>query len=325
MTNHPKRHFTLGLMGLALASALPFAAAQTFPSKPITIVVPFPPGGGPDLAARVLAEKMAPKLGQPVVVDNRPGAGGALGTDLVDKSAPDGLTLVLATVGHAILPAMGKLPFDPIADFAPVATIADVPSVIAVPATLGVRTLREFSALAKSRPGQLSYASSGNGSLLHLIGESYKRQAGVFMVHIPYRGQPQAMADLIGGRVDMMALSIGVAVPYIQAGKLVGLATTADKRSPALPNVPTTAEAGMGELKGSSWFALLAPARTPAPILQRLAQELERVAANPAFVKTVQTNGGTTMFRGPSATTDVIRAEVDAWRRLVNASGIKAD
>ncbi|MGQ2923577.1 Bug family tripartite tricarboxylate transporter substrate binding protein [Hydrogenophaga sp. ANAO-22] len=320
------RRRILKCLAAALAITSVSALAQdAYPQKPVRLIVPFPAGGIVDIIGRDLAELLSARLGQPVLVDNRPGAGGALGTDLVDKSAPDGLTLVLATVGHAILPAMGKLPFDPIADFAPVATIADVPSVIAVPATLGVRTLREFSALAKSRPGQLSYASSGNGSLLHLIGESYKRQAGVFMVHIPYRGQPQAMADLIGGRVDMMALSIGVAVPYIQAGKLVGLATTADKRSPALPNVPTTAEAGMGELKGSSWFALLAPARTPAPILQRLAQELERVAANPAFVKTVQTNGGTTMFRGPSATTDVIRAEVDAWRRLVNASGIKAD
>lgn len=320
------RRLILKYLATALATgSLSAWAQEAYPHRPVRLIVPFPAGGIVDIVGREVATQLATRLGQPVLVDNRPGAGGALGTSVVAQSAPDGLTLLLATSGHAIAPALGKQSFDPIADFAPIATIADIPQVITVPASLGVRTLQEFTALAKSRLGRLSYASSGNGSLLHLIGESYKRQAGVFMVHIPYRGQPLALADLIVGRVDMMALSIGVAVPHIQTGKLVGLAVTADKRSPALPHVPTTAEAGMADLKGSAWFAVLAPAHTPTPIVQRLAQEFERLATDPAFVRTVQTNGGTTMFRGPNATTEAIRIEIESWRRLVEASGIKAD
>lgn len=313
------------LAALCAITSVSAFAQDTYPNKPVRLIVPFPSGGIVDIIGRDIAERLAARLGQPVVVDNRPGAGGALGTDLVAKAAPDGLTLVLATSGHAILPALGKLPFDPLADFAPVATVADVPQVIAVPATLGVRTLKEFTERARRAPGRLSYASSGNGSLLHLIGESYKRQAGVFMVHIPYRGQPQALPDLIAGRVDMMPLSIGVAVPHIQAGKLVGLAITASQRSPALPDIPTTAEAGMPGLKGSSWFAVLAPAHTPAPIVQRLSEELKRIVANPDFVKMVQANGGTPLFQGPAPTTDAIRDEIAAWRQLVKASGIQVD
>ncbi|MGD9945668.1 MAG: tripartite tricarboxylate transporter substrate binding protein [Burkholderiaceae bacterium] len=307
------------------AFTLPRAFAQDgYPQKPLRLIVPFPPGGIVDIVGRDLAERLAARLGQPVVVENRSGAGGVIGSDVVAKSAPDGLNLVLATSGHAILPALGPLPFDPVGDFAPVATVADIPQVITVPASLGAGSLQAFTSQARGAPGKLSFASSGNGSLLHLIGEQYKRLAGIDITHVPYKGQPQALADLISGRVDMMPLSIGVALPHIQSGKLVGLAITADRRNPALPNVPTTAEAGLPDLKGSAWFAVLAPARTPAAIVQRLSGELERICAQPEFERKLQAAGGTVTFKGPAATADVIRTEIDGWRRLVSAAGIKA-
>lgn len=308
---------------LGLNSA--FAQQTGYPQKPVRLVIPFPAGGIVDTIGRELADRLAKQLDQSVVVENRVGAGGAVGTETVAKAAPDGLTLLLATSGHAILPAIRKLPFDPIADFTPVATIADVPQVITVPASLHVTSLQEFTALAKTGSRKLSFASSGNGSLLHLLGERYQRLAGVQLTHVPYKGQPQAMSDLIAGRVDMMPLSVGVAAPHIASGKLTGLAVTAAQRSGVLPRVPTTAEAGMPGLKGSAWFAVLVPAGTPGSIVRRLADEIKLICSMPEFAAKVGAAGGTVTYADSAATDESIRTEVDAWRRLIQDANIKVE
>ena len=282
----PLRRRLIAAVALALPTAL--AAQGAWPSKPVRIVVPFAPAGTTDILARALAPELSRVFGQPFIIDNKPGAGGNLGADQVAKSAPDGYTLLMGTVGtHAINAALyPKMTYDPVRDFAPITLVASVPTVLVMnPAkaeAYGIASVPDLIRYAKANPGKLNMASSGNGTSIHLAGELFKTMTGTFMVHFPYRGSGPALLDLIGGSMDLMFDNLPSAMPQIRAGKLKALAVTSGERSAAVPELPTIAEAA--SLKGfeaSSWFGLLAPAGTPADIIDRVQQETAKALAAP--------------------------------------------
>jgi tripartite-type tricarboxylate transporter receptor subunit TctC len=271
----------VGILVAVLASLSPGANAQTsaeaYPSRPVRLVVPFPPGGTIDLLARILADRLTPALGQRVIVENRPGAQGAIGIDAVAKAAPDGHTLLVMANTIVILPSLTKLPFDPIKDFAPIAPIASTPNVIAVNTAFAPRTVADFVAEARKTPGGLSYASAGTGSPLHIAGELMARATGSPLVHVPYKGVAPAVTDLVSGQVSVMFAPLGAVVPFMKTGKLALIAITDSKRSELLPQVPTLRESGVSGADVSSWFCMLAPAGTPAAAIARINTELNRI------------------------------------------------
>ena len=328
-----RRHLqTLGLLAL-LAPAL--AAAQAaWPSKAVRMVVPFAAGGTTDILARSLAPELQKAFGQPFVVDNKPGAGGNLGAAEVAKSAPDGYTLLMGTVGtHAINAALyPKMPYDPVKDFAPITLMAGVPNVFvmnpALAAKYGINTVADFIKVAKANPGKFNMASSGNGTSIHLAGELFKSMTGTYMVHFPYRGSGPALIDLIGGSMDLMFDNLPSALPHIKAGKLKGLAVTSAKRSDAIPELPTIAEAGGAALKGyeaSSWFGLMAPAGTPPEIVARLQQETAKALGSPALKERLQAQGAIPSGMSSADFVAFIAAETRKWAAVVKASGAKVD
>jgi len=321
---------------LSAAALLPLAArAQpAWPTKPVRIVVPFAAGGTTDILARALAPELQRAFGQPFVVDNKPGAGGNSGAAEVAKSAPDGHTLLMGTVGtHAINVALyPKLPYDPARDFVPVTLVAGVPNVLVMnPAAAqkyGINSVADLIQALKAHPGQLNMASSGNGTSIHLSGELFKSLTGTYMVHIPYRGSGPALMDLMGGTMDLMFDNLPSALPHIKAGKLKALAVTSATRSAALPEVPTIAEAGGPALKGyeaSSWFGLLAPAGTPMEVVNRLQQETARALATPALKERLLSQGATPGGIPPAEFARFIEAETKKWAQVVKASGAKVD
>lgn len=329
MTNHnPKRHFTLGLIGLALASALPFAAAQTFPSKPITIVVPFPPGGGPDLAARVLAEKMAPKLGQPVVVDNRPGAGALLGAGAVARSVADGHTLLLTpntmVISPHVLPAGAGGGVDVHKDLVPVISPATTPMVLVANPSLGVTNLRAALDAARKSPG-LPYGSPGNGSPMHFAGEMLKSAAKVDLMHVPYRGVGPSITAALSGEVKLLFTGLGGAVPHIKGGKLVPLALTEKKRSPLLPDVPTATEQGVSGVEVNAWYGVFVPAGTPAPVIARLNQAFNEALQLPDVREKLAGAGLDVLGGTPQVLADFMKADNERYGKLAKELNIKAD
>ena len=320
-----------GLACAALVIALP-AQAQSWPSKPVRIVVPFPPGGTTDIVARSLGAELQKMWQQPVIVENRPGAGGNIGAEAVAKSTPDGYTLLMGTVGtHAINQALftqsgTKMPFDPVRDFVPVTLAASVPNVMIVNPKLPVTTVTEFIAYAKARPGQLNMASSGNGTSIHLTGELFKTVTGIYMVHFPYRGSAPAITDMLSGNMNVMFDNLPSALPHIKAGKLRALAVTSRTRSPALPDVPTIEEAaGLKGFDASSWFGLFAPAGTPAVIVDKVQADVAKALAVPEvrerFVSQGAQPGGNTSAQFAA----FIRAETDKWTRVVKFSNAKVD
>jgi len=332
MTSLHRRHLVLAAGAGLLPATLPVFAQGTWPTKPVRIVVPFAPGGTTDILARAIAPELQHAFGQPFVVDNKPGAGGNVGTDAVAKSAPDGLNLLMGTVGtHAINQALyPKLPFDPIKDFAPITLVAGVPNVLVMnPAkaeAYGIRNVADLIKYAKANPGKLNMASSGNGTSIHLSGELFKSMTGTFMLHFPYRGSGPALLDLIGGTMDLMFDNLPSAMPHIKAGKLKALAVTTAQRSAALPDVPTVAEAG--PVKGfdaSSWFGLLAPAGTPADIVNRIQQECARALATPAVKERLLSQGAIPGGNTPQAFAAYIAAETKKWAAVVKQSGAKVD
>src|SRR6202171_5945928 len=260
----------------ALAFAASQASAQNYPSRSITVVVPFPAGGSADTLARLIGAQLSESLGQAVVVENKPGAGGNLGTDAVAKAAPDGYTLLLTPSSIAIAPALyAKLPFDPIKDFAPVTLVGSIPMVVVVYPEFPPKTLLELIALAKAKPGEISYASAGNGSTNHLAVELFKIKTGIDMLHVPYRGNPLAVVDVIAGRVPVFFDFVLTGLPHVREGKVRALAVTGAHRPPVLPDVPTVAEAGVPGFEASTWFGVYAPAGTKPAIVQKLNAEIQ--------------------------------------------------
>ena len=310
----------------------PLWAQAAWPTKPVRIVVPFAAGGTTDILARALAPELSKAFGQTFIVDNRPGAGGNVGADMVAKSPPDGYTLLMGTVGtHGINQSLyPKMPFDPIKDFAPITMVAGVPNVLVMnPAkaqALGINSVADLIRYAKANPGKLNMASSGNGTSIHLSGELFKTLTGTFMVHFPYRGSGPALLDLIGGSMDLMFDNLPSSLPQIKAGKLKALAVTSAQRSAALPDVPTIAEAG--PVKGfdaSSWFGLLAPAGTPAEIVNRLQQESAKALGTPALKERLLAQGAIPSGMPPAEFAAYIAAETKKWAQVVKVSGAKVD
>ena len=307
-------------------------AQGSWPNKPVRIVVPFAPGGTTDILARAVAPELSRVFGQQFIVENKAGAGGNLGADAVAKSTPDGYTLLMGTVGtHGINRALyPKLSYDPIKDFAPVTLVASVPNVMVFNAELAkannIHTVQDFIKLAKSRPGKLNMASSGNGTSIHLAGELFKNQTGTFMTHIPYRGSGPALLDLVGGQVDVMFDNLPSAMQLIKSGKIKALALTSSARSAALPDTPTIEEAaGLKGFEATSWFGLLAPAGTPPDVVNRIQQEVARAVNSPAINEKMLAQGAIPSGNTPAQFATLIDGEHKKWAHVVKISGARVD
>ena len=328
-----RRRLAQGAALAIILSGAGWAQAQTaWPSKPVKIVVPFAPGGTTDLLARAVAPELSRAFGQQFVVENRAGAGGNVGAEAVSKSAPDGYTILMGTVGtHGINRALyPKLPYDPFKDFAPITLVAAVPNVMVVNAdkakALNINNVSDFIKAAKARPGQFNMASSGNGTSIHLAGELFKSQTGIFMAHIPYRGSGPALLDLMGGSMDVMFDNLPSAMPLIKSGKLKALAVTSGQRSGAMPDLPTIEEAaGLKGFEASSWFGLLAPAGTPVDIVNRIQQEVAKSLNTPAIKEKMLAQGAIPSGNTPAQFATLIESEHKKWAVVVKASGAKVD
>lgn len=303
------------------------ASAQSYPNRPIRLVVPFPAGGTTDILARAVSQKLTEALGQAVVVDNRAGAGGNIGSDLVAKSAPDGYTLLMGTVGtHAINPSLySKMPYDHVKDFVPVVLVAGVPNVLVVNPALPVQSVADLIKLAKDKPGTINFASSGSGTSIHLSGELFKTMAGVDMTHVPYKGSSPALTDLIGGQVQVMFDNLPSSLPQIKGGKLRAIAVTSMARAPALPGVPTINESGLPGFEASSWFGILAPAGTPAPVVARINAEVNKWLQSPDAREKLLAQGAEAAGGSPEQFGGYMRSETEKWAKVVKASGAKVD
>ena len=327
------RRVALATMLTALvAAALPVSAQPAWPTKPVRIVVPFAAGGTTDILARAIAPELSKAFGQQFIVDNRGGAGGNVGAEIVAKSAADGYTLLMGTVGtHGINRALyEKMPYDPIKDFAPVTLVAGVPNVMVMPTekarAMGINNVADFIKHAKSNPGKLNMASSGNGTSIHLAGELFKSMSGTYMVHFPYRGSGPALLDLVGGTMDVMFDNLPSSMPQIKAGKLKALAVTSRQRSAALPDVPTMEEAaGLKGFDATSWFGLLAPAGTPAEVVNRIQQETAKALSTPAIKEKLLAQGALPSGNTPTEFARHIEAEHRKWAQVVKVSGAKVD
>ncbi len=311
---------------LLILAVLAFPAwGQTFPSKPIRFIVSFPPGGSSDLVARGMAPRMTERLGQQVVVENRPGAGGNIGVDVVAKSAPDGHTIGLAAVGAlAINPSLyAQMPFDPVKDLAPVSLLANIPIVIAAHPSTPAGNVRELVALLKAQPGKLSFGTTGNGSAMHLAGELLKMMTDTSMVHIPYKGSAPAAADLAGGQLPLAIVDLTSALPHIRAGRVKAIAVTGDARAAAAPEIPTVAESGISGFVAQGWFAVVAPAGTPAPILARLNSEVVEAMKIQELRDRLIAGGAEPATGTPEQLGALIRSENAKWARVIKAGGVK--
>ena len=311
----------------AVCVTLPSALAQTWPVKQIRFVVPFPAGGATDIYARALAQKLTDALGQSVVIDNKPGAGGAIGSEIVAKSAPDGYTLLLATIStHSIGPALNpKTPYDPVKDFTPVIHLADATNVLLVSPTLQVNNVRELIAYAKANPGKLNYGSSGVGTISHLAGEQFKMATGTFIVLIPYKGTGLVIPDLISGQISILFDNIASALPHIKSGKVKIFALSQLKRSALLPDVPTMDEAGVKGFESSTYFGVFAPPGTPAALVQRLNGDINKILTTADFRERLASLGGEPVGGTPEALTRVIVNERTKFAAVIKRAGIKPE
>ena len=312
---------------LLLLCVAALAQAQSYPTKPIHLIVPFPPGGGNDTVARAIGQQISPELGQPVVIDNRPGAGGSVGAELAAKAAPDGYTLFLAGVGsHVVNPNLHKkLAYDPLKDFAPITLIASAPSVLVVNPKVPAQNIAEFTAYARAHPGVLNYASNGNGSAAQLAAAMYEHMAGVKMVHVPYKGIAPAMTDLMGGEVQLMFGTVVALVPHIQAGKLRALAVTGKKRSNLLPEIPTLRESGLPEYEAGSWYGIEAPAGTPRPIIEQLNAVIVKALRQPDVARRLATEGAEVVGSTPEEFGAHLKSELERVGKVVRAAGIQIE
>jgi tripartite-type tricarboxylate transporter receptor subunit TctC len=334
MTLHRRRFTQASLFTTLLLLVGTAQAQQAWPSKPVRIVVPFAPGGTTDILARAIAPELTRAFGQTFFVENKAGAGGNLGADIVAKSPSDGYTLLMGTVGtHGINRALyNKLPFDPIKDFAPITVVAGVPNVMVMNADIAksrnINSVADFIAFAKANPGKLNMASSGNGTSIHLAGELFKSMSGTYMVHFPYKGSGPAILDMLGGSMDVMFDNLPSAIPHIKSGKLKALAVSSSQRSEAMPDLPTIEEAGGPTLKGyeaSSWFGLLAPAGTPPDVVRRIQQETAKAMNTPAVKEKLLAQGAIPGGNTPEDFAKFIDAEHKKWAQVVKVSGAKVD
>ncbi len=322
------RRTILGLAATAaIALAAPAGAQTTYPTRPISLVVPFPAGGSTDLVARVVAEKMTQELGQQIVVENRGGAGGNVGSAAAAKADPDGYTMLMGTVAtHALNPALyKKMPFDPVADFSPVSLLVVVPNVLVVNPDFPAKDVAELIALLKAEPGKYSYASSGNGTPLHLSGELFKSMAGVDMVHVPYKGAGPALVDVMGGHVPIMFDNLPSSTEHIKAGKLRGLAVTTAERAASMPDLPTVSESGLPGYETYTWNALFVPAGTPPEVIAKLNEAAVKAVADPEVQATLQSFGAAVVGSTPDELAAHVQAELAKWAPVVAASGAQID
>jgi len=315
------------LTAAALGASATAHAQDAFPSRPVTLVVPFAPGGNTDIVARLVADRMTPLLGQQVVVENRGGAGGALGSTAVARAAPDGYTILMATVStHAIGPALTRRPaYDPVTDFAPISLLANVPNIVVTTPSLGVRTPAELIAKLKAEPGKYDFGSPGVGSIGHLQGAWFNTLAGVTAEHVPYKGTGQAVQDLIGGTIHIMHDNVPPMLPLIRAGQAVPIMVTTERRIAALPDVPTSAEAGMPTFLSYSWNMLLAPKGTPQPVIDRLHKAALDALGDPGLRSRMSELNLEIVGSTPAAALEHLRAEAAKWRPIVEASGARTD
>ncbi len=313
-------------VGIAIAGASALAQ-ERFPTRPIRMICPFPPGGTTDLVARLVAQKLTEAWSQQVVVDNRPGAGGVIGTEMVAKAAPDGYTMLLGSITtHAVNPALyRKLSFDPLRDFQPVSLVVSSPQLLAVHPSVAAKTVKELIALAKAKPGQLNYASAGTGTSPHLTFELFKSMAGIEVVHVPYKGTGPAITDLLGGQTHMMITGVVALMPHVKSGKLRALGVTSAKPVPALPDTPTVAESGIPGFDVSSWFGVFVPAGTPRPIVMKSNQEIKKILTNPETRQRLIDQGADPASNTPEEFMAYVKSEMTRWGQVVRSTGAKAE
>ncbi len=314
------------LVGAILAASMPpVSTAQDYPNKPVRFIVPFGPGGPGDAIARMIGKKLNESLGQPVVVDNRSGATTIIGTELAAKSPPDGYTLLLISTTHAVNPGLfKKLPYDPIKDFAPVTMITATPFMLVIHPSVAASSVSELVALARSKPRQLNYGSSGNGSSIHLTTELLKTAAKIELTHVPYKGSGPAFIDLIGGQVQLLFSSTVSSLPHVKSGKVRGLAITSLKRAASLPTIPTIAESYPG-FESSSWFGMLVPAMTPKPIIERLLADTRAALTSSEVNQALMSQGAESGGSSPAEFAAYFQSEIKKWARVIDAAGIKLD
>ncbi len=313
-------------VALVVTSGGALAQASAYPDKPIRFVVPYPPGGGTDVIARIVQDRLRVALGQPIVIDNRGGAGGSIGTEVVAKSAPDGYTVLFTLSSHTINPAIfSKLSFDTARDFEPVGTVCSLPQILVANPQFPANTVQQLLAMAKEKPGSLSYASVGNGSPGHLAGEMMKIRTGTQMTHIPYRGGGPAVTDVVSGQVPLLWVSIPAAAQFVKQKQLKALAVSTLKRSAAFPDVPTMQEAGISDFEVDSWYAMFVPAKTPRAIVDRLNAALNTVLKEPEIREKLLAQGSEAVGGTPEQLGTVVNAELPKWAKLVKDAGIKAD
>jgi tripartite-type tricarboxylate transporter receptor subunit TctC len=315
-------------VAICLSSALMIGAvqAQSWPTKPIKFIVPYPPGGGTDVIARIVQEPLAKELGQQVIIDNRGGAGGSIGSALAAQSPSDGYTVLFTLSSHTINPSFyPRLPFDTERDFSPVVTIASLPQILVANPNFPAKNVKEVIEMAKAKPGSISYASVGNGSPGHLAGAMMATDAGVDMVHIPYRGGGPAITDVIAGQVPLLWVSIPAAAQFVKSGKVKGLAVSTVKRSAVFPDVPTMAESGFKDFEVDSWYAMFVPASTPKPIVERLNKAALKVLAQPEVKEKLLSQGAEAVGDSPSQLGAVVKKEIAKWKQVVKAANIKVD
>ncbi len=317
----------LRILACVLLVAASSTHAQTYPTKPIRLICPFPPGGAVDIASRAIAAEMSKTMGQSVIVENKPGAGGNIGGVEAARSTPDGYTIFMTTSGiNAINPALyAKMPFDPNKDLVAVSALVSLSNVLVVNPSVKANSVVDVIALAKAQPGALTYASSGNGTSIHMSAEMFKSMAKVDILHIPYKGSAPAVTDLLGGQVMMMFDNIPSALPHVKAGKLRALATTGAKRDPALPDVPTIAEAGVPGYESGVWFGLMVPAGTPKEFISRLNAEAVKGVRSPEFIRRMSDMGYLMIGSTPDEMTDMLKVEIARWEPIVKASGARVE
>ena len=314
------------LVGLLAAGAVAPVTAQEFPARPLRLVVPYPPGGTSDILARPVAQALAERLGQPVVVDDRGGANGNIGTEFVARASADGYTLLFGNTSHTINPALyAKVPYDPLKDFAGVALLASTPLILVVHPSIPAVNVRELVQVARVRPGQLNFSSAGSGSTAHLSGELFKTMAGVDMVHVPYKGSGMAVSDLLGGQISLTFGGLVPTLPHAKTGRLRAVAVTGARRSAIAPDVPTVSESGLPGFVVNPWFGVLAQAQAPPAVLARMHAELATLMRSPDITARYAAQGADIVVQAPAAFDEFIRAELAKWANIVRASGARSD